>query len=463
MLLLLLFSFFVPLLPLFPFFLFHLCPKSAALTADAGCHEGLGELNSSKYLFPCSRYAHCFPFFSYLLSLPSLLSLLCPLSLLSASPASSTSYFAYTLLHFLLSRSSTRFLFFFPPSSASPLLLPGFPSVYANAEDQPAYAGWESEGAAQIKRAPIFEVDSIKNDAILGDFLQKWKLECRADGRFATSPLHLSEVLRRPDHTKCCACHTKSSYQTWRSDASKCNPSREISARTSWHLWWTCLLYCACHAKFILADPLQMSHACQRFWIAAKPPRFAHFWQGAQSLAPATQNGIWTSKGAPYPSVFYTFDFEMCFAPQWRTLFRRLNFQECSEHVGYLRTLTSKCASRHNGVQLFFSHLARWLRTRRFSDPTFRPSGVTNHWQNTVFRDFSTFFARLHLLSSHSFSSLIFLLLFSSLLFPPLLFHLCILSEVWLPNFLRTVLNHDGDDWLTHIVWWPSFLNWEPN
>ena len=30
---------------------------------------------------------------------------------------------------------------------------------------------------------------------------------------------------------------------------------------------------------------------------------------------------------------------------------------------------TSKCASRHNGVQLFISHLASWLRTRRFSKP----------------------------------------------------------------------------------------------
>ena len=36
-----------------------------------------------------------------------------------------------------------------------------------------------------------------------------------------------------PGHTKCCTCHTKSSYQTWRSDAPKCNPSQEISARTS--------------------------------------------------------------------------------------------------------------------------------------------------------------------------------------------------------------------------------------
>ena len=53
--------------------------------------------------------------------------------------------------------------------------------------------------------------------------------------------------------------------------------------------------------------------------------------------------------------------------------------------------LTSKCASCHNGVQFFISHLARWLRTRRFSEPTFRPSGATNHWKNRVFRDFPTF------------------------------------------------------------------------
>ena len=85
--------------------------------------------------------------------------------------------------------------------------------------------------------------------------------------------------------------------------------------------------------------------------------------------------------------------------------------------------LTSKCASRHNGVQFFISHLARWLRTRRFSEPTFRPSGATNHWKNAVFRDFPTFSRTcsffLLTLSSLTFS----LLLFSSLwLFPSLLF-----------------------------------------
>ena len=40
---------------------------------------------------------------------------------------------------------------------------------------------------------------------------------------------------------------------------------------------------------------------------------------------------IWTSKSGPRPSVFNTFDFEMCFAPQRRALFRHLNFQKWSD------------------------------------------------------------------------------------------------------------------------------------
>ena len=68
-----------------------------------------------------------------------------------------------------------------------------------------------------------------------------------------------------------------------------------------------------------------------------------------------------------------------------------------SELPNVLRTwsvfsiLTSKRASRHNGPQFFICHLPRWLRTRRFSEPTFRPAGATNHWENRVFRDFTTF------------------------------------------------------------------------
>ena len=157
----------------------------------------------------------------------------------------------------------------------------------------------------------------------------------------------------------------------------------------------------------------------------------------------------------------------MCFAP----LFRHLNVKKWSKPLSFLHfwlgnvlrattactfstsqlpqvvqrwcvlyILTWTCASCHNGVQFFISHLASWLRTRRFSEVTFRPSGAPNHWKNIVNRDFPTFsrtciflLLTLSLLwSSHFLTS-------PPWLFPPLLFHLSILSEAWLLNFLRTM------------------------
>ena len=97
-----------------------------------------------------------------------------------------------------------------------------------------------------------------------------------------------------------------------------------------------------------------MSHACHRFGNATKPSRFAHFWQGPQSLAPATRNDIWTSKSGPSPWCFSHFNFEMCFARQHRAL-----FDISTSKSGPIRTpgvfhiLTSKCASCHNGVHFF--------------------------------------------------------------------------------------------------------------
>ena len=126
---------------------------------------------------------------------------------------------------------------------------------------------------------------------------------------------------------------------------------------------------------------------------------------------------ISTSKSGPTMVCFVQFDFEMCFAPQRRALFRHFNFQKWSETCCVLQILTSKCASRHNGVQFFISHLASWLRTRRFSEPTFRPSGAPNHWKNTVFRDFPTF-SRICIFFLLTLS---LLLIFSLLLFSLLL------------------------------------------
>jgi len=62
-----------------------------------------------------------------------------------------------------------------------------------------------SKAKQVCETSSIFEVDSIKNETILRDVLQKWKVECRADGlvpmRFAISPLHQSKVLRLPGNS----------------------------------------------------------------------------------------------------------------------------------------------------------------------------------------------------------------------------------------------------------------------
>ena len=175
---------------------------------------------------------------------------------------------------------------------------------------------------------------------------------------------------------------------------------------------------------------------------------------------------ISTSKSGPELRCFVHFDLEMCFAPQRRALFWHLYFQKCSDHgvfctfwLGNVLRATTACtfltsilpkvlrpwcvlyilnwksASRHNGVQFFISRLAR---TRRFSEPTFRPSGATNHWKNKVFRDFPTF-SRICSVCPLTLSLLIFSLLIFlfSVPLPCSAFHLSILSEVWLLNFLR--------------------------
>ena len=191
-----------------------------------------------------------------------------------------------------------------------------------------------------------------------------------------------------------------------------------------------------------------------------------------------------TSKSGPNVVCFVHVDFEMCFAPQRRALFRHRNFQKWSERGVFctfslgnvlrattactfstsqlpkvvrtwcvLYMLTSKCASRHNGVQFFITHPASWLRTRRFSEPTFRPSGATNHWKNTVVHEFPTF-SRICIFFLLTLSLLIFLF---SLPLPCSAFHLSILSEVWLLNFLRIDYNSGYDtnnSGYMMVIWW---------
>ena len=215
---------------------------------------------------------------------------------------------------------------------------------------------------------------------------------------------------------------------------------------------------------------LEMCFAPQRRALfrnsTSQPPKVVRTWCVLYiftSKCASRHNGVHffdisTSKSGPRLVCFVHFDLEMCFAPQRRALFQHLDFQKWSD-IGVFCTfwlgnvlrattactfstsqlqkvvrtwcvlyiLTWKCASRHNGVHFFISHLASWLRTRRFSEPTFRPTGATNHWKNTVFRDFPTF-SRI---------CIFFLLILSLLTLLTSAFQLSILSEVSLLNFLR--------------------------
>ena len=97
------------------------------------------------------------------------------------------------------------------------------------------------------------------------------------------------------------------------------------------------------------------------------------------------------------------FDFQTCFALQRRATFHHLNFPKMV-----------------------------FAPPELFSEPIFQSSGTTKPEKHNVSR-FSYLFVHLHLLSSD---------LFSSDVFSPAdcLFHLSILSEVWLPNFFRITI-----------------------
>ena len=177
---------------------------------------------------------------------------------------------------------------------------------------------------------------------------------------------------------------------------------------------------------------------------------FCTFWLGIvlRATTACTFSTSEAPKNCPYMVCFVHFDFQMCFAPQRRALFRHLNFQKWSENgmsctfwLGnvlratkactfstsqlpkvvrewyVLYILPSKCASRHNGVHFFatskrapalrcFAHFdlemrfaPQWRVLFHLSSGqlaphpplTRRPPWATNYWKNTVFRDFPTF------------------------------------------------------------------------
>ena len=144
----------------------------------------------------------------------------------------------------------------------------------------------------------------------------------------------------------------------------------------------------------ITSEPSRVARACCGNLLRATTaytfstsqlPKVLRSWCGLHILiskfAPCqNRNGvhffdITTSKSVPTLVCLPHSDMEMCFAQQWRALPKVLRTWGC-----FFTFFTCTCALRRSGLQLFISHLARWLCTRRFSEPTLR-----------VNRDFPTF------------------------------------------------------------------------
>ena len=183
----------------------------------------------------------------------------------------------------------------------------------------------------------IFQVGKIKNEAILRDILQNGTLSAELTASyqcglrfFHSTCLKLSKALRlprkvMPGHTKCSTCHAKIIFPKL---VIRCSKMQPLSGNLRPDLLTTSTSCVSCTAPVTRHASFQIFFKCPTpaivFETATKPACFAHFWQGAQSPAPATQK-------------------------------RHLNVQECSVPVSFLhfRLLTSECASRHDGVPFF--------------------------------------------------------------------------------------------------------------
>ena len=324
---------------------------------------------------------------------------------------------------------------------------------------------WQRKKRKQFSEtSSIFQVDNIKNKAILRGFLQKWKIECRVDGlvpmRFVVFPLHLPKVSRLPrksDARSYKVLHLSrkiilANLQIWmlqnatlwgnqRSDLltslltmslvlrlprkmplcrsssnAPCLPTllkllQNPDAFCS--LLSRCRIPCACHAKrylsaqkwsehvvlltFWLGNVLRATMACA-FWTSQLPKVvlekvcFVHFWLG--NVFPTTTACTFSSSQLP---------------------------KVVSEN-GLLCTFWLRHVLRATTACKFLSLI--WTDG---SAPVALASlpGATNHWIERSQSRLFSFFANLHLLSSDTFSSL----LWSSFFFSSLLFfdssHLC--------------------------------------
>ena len=183
----------------------------------------------------------------------------------------------------------------------------------------------------------IFEVDNIKNETILRDFLQTWKAECRADGLvpmllrfFHSTCLKYCACHEKvmPGHTKCCACH-----------ANHLSKPEDLMLPNATFLRKSAPGPLTSLMNMSLA--LRLPHDMHLSRSSSNVPRLPTFLELPQNLhgllmCGKVQNPLClphrtrfnVPKLSHHVVLFLPFDFEMCFAPQ-----RRANFHLSSRQM----------------------------------------------------------------------------------------------------------------------------------
>ena len=257
-------------------------------------------------------------------------------------------------------------------------------SIYLSASLKTAWLlqslTWATSKTQQFcETSSIFQVggvDSIKNEAILWDFLQKWKVECRADGlvpiRFAIFSVHVSKVLRLPrksDARPYEALHLSrkiilANKKIWCSKMQPFSGNQRLGLQT-----------CLAHVPLVPHLPREM-HLCRSSTNdVPRLPRFAQcripcschtkqrcnvvfsIFTSKRALRAITACTFWTSQ---LPKVFRHWGVLRILTSKCASHHNDVHFLNISFPIKALQSwgaftlVTSKCASRHNGVHFFF-------------------------------------------------------------------------------------------------------------
>ena len=161
--------------------------------------------------------------------------------------------------------------------------------------------------------------------------------------------LHLCPLLTRS--TIPCACHTKRhlNAQKWRG---------YVVFLTVWLRNVLCATTACIFSTSQLPKMVRTPGVCCTFWL--------------RNVLRATTACTFSTSQLPKvvrtPGVFCTFWLRNVLRATTECTFSTSQFAKVVRTWSLLYILTSKCASRHNGVQFCISHLASWLRSRRFSE-----------------------------------------------------------------------------------------------